>query len=211
MNPYEVLDVPRDADAATIKAAFRSKAQAAHPDKNPDDPDAHKRFQDIQEAYEILKNLARRAHYDATGGTDVPDQPVEERALALVKLVIGQVMNEIERGSVHGDFVSVMRQSLVNAKQHAVSERQACQARVAACERALKRYRFKGTGEDWVGTQLKMRQANAIKQADNMRKALEEFEAAVPMLDAMYEGISDQEAWEGAGPRRLSSSITFFS
>lgn len=61
---YEVLEVDRDADDAAIKMAYRKSALRWHPDKNPDNPDeAKKRFQVIQQAYEVLSDPQERAWY----------------------------------------------------------------------------------------------------------------------------------------------------
>lgn len=63
-DPYTVLGVPRGADAAAIKKAFRAKARTAHPDSNPNDPKAEERFKEINKAYEILGDAQKRARFD---------------------------------------------------------------------------------------------------------------------------------------------------
>ncbi|MBV9801989.1 MAG: molecular chaperone DnaJ, partial [Solirubrobacterales bacterium] len=64
---YEVLGVPRDADDATIKKAFRRLARELHPDVNRHDPDAEDKFKEAAEAYEVLSDTERRATYDRFG------------------------------------------------------------------------------------------------------------------------------------------------
>jgi molecular chaperone DnaJ len=54
LDPYRVLGVPRDADATTIRNAFRKLAFRHHPDRNPDSREAEERFKAIAAAYEIL-------------------------------------------------------------------------------------------------------------------------------------------------------------
>jgi molecular chaperone DnaJ len=66
-DPYEVLGVPRDADDAQIKKAFRRLARELHPDVNRHDPDAEEKFKEAAEAYEILNDQERRAMYDRYG------------------------------------------------------------------------------------------------------------------------------------------------
>ncbi|NDY42058.1 J domain-containing protein [Dissulfurirhabdus thermomarina] len=61
---YDVLGVSKDASADDIKKAFRRLARKYHPDVNPGDPEAERRFKEINEAYEILKDPERRAEYD---------------------------------------------------------------------------------------------------------------------------------------------------
>lgn len=60
---YKVLGIPRDADARTIKHAYRQKAKNVHPDRNGD-PAATRVFRAVAEAYEVLGDPARRARYD---------------------------------------------------------------------------------------------------------------------------------------------------
>jgi molecular chaperone DnaJ len=64
---YEVLGVPRNADEATIKKAFRRLARELHPDVNKNDPDAEEKFKEAAEAYEVLSDADRRATYDRYG------------------------------------------------------------------------------------------------------------------------------------------------
>lgn len=64
---YDVLGVPRDADEAAIKKAFRRLARELHPDVNRHDPDAEDKFKAAAEAYEVLSDPNRRATYDRYG------------------------------------------------------------------------------------------------------------------------------------------------
>jgi molecular chaperone DnaJ len=64
---YDVLGVPRDADEAAIKKAFRRLARELHPDVNSHDPDAEEKFKEAAEAYEVLSDADRRATYDRYG------------------------------------------------------------------------------------------------------------------------------------------------
>jgi molecular chaperone DnaJ len=63
---YEILDVSRDADEATIKKAFRRKARELHPDVNPD-RGAEAQFKECAEAYEVLSTAETRELYDRYG------------------------------------------------------------------------------------------------------------------------------------------------
>ena len=64
---YELLEVTRGADDATIKSSYRKLAMRWHPDKNPGDPEAEARFKAISEAYDCLKDPQKRAAYDRFG------------------------------------------------------------------------------------------------------------------------------------------------
>jgi molecular chaperone DnaJ len=61
---YAALGVPKDADAAAIKKAYRKLATELHPDKNPNNAEAEARFKDVSEAYDVLSDTKRRAEYD---------------------------------------------------------------------------------------------------------------------------------------------------
>lgn len=64
---YEVLGVGRDADATTIKKAYRQAALRFHPDKNPGDRAAEEKFKEASEAYEVLSDGEKRQVYDHYG------------------------------------------------------------------------------------------------------------------------------------------------
>jgi molecular chaperone DnaJ len=63
---YEILGVPRDADADAIKKAYRRLARQLHPDVNPD-PATQEKFKEVTRAYEVLSDAQKRAAYDRGG------------------------------------------------------------------------------------------------------------------------------------------------
>ncbi|WP_169166701.1 DnaJ C-terminal domain-containing protein [Cellulomonas taurus] len=69
---YAVLGVSKDADAATIKKAYRKLARTMHPDHNPGDASAEAKFKEVGEAYAVLSDPEQRQQYDQlramTGG-----------------------------------------------------------------------------------------------------------------------------------------------
>lgn len=66
-DPYKILGVERSAAADEIKRAYRRLAKESHPDRNPGDKSAEKRFKEIQAAYEVLGDADRRAQFDRFG------------------------------------------------------------------------------------------------------------------------------------------------
>jgi len=64
---YTLLGVDRDADSNTIKKAYRKQAMQYHPDRNPGDEEAERKFKEINEAYEVLKDEDKRAAFDRFG------------------------------------------------------------------------------------------------------------------------------------------------
>src|SRR5215510_8825995 len=64
---YETLGVPRTASEADIKKAFRKLAREHHPDVAKDKKKAEEKFKEINEAYEVLSDPAKRKKYDELG------------------------------------------------------------------------------------------------------------------------------------------------
>ena len=64
---YEMLGVARGASDDEIKKAFRKAAMQHHPDRNPGDAEAERKFKDLNEAYDVLRDGQKRAAYDRFG------------------------------------------------------------------------------------------------------------------------------------------------
>lgn len=67
---YTRLGLTKDATAEQIKRGYKFSSLRVHPDKNPNDPDAAKKFQEVNEAYVILSDEKKRKRYDLTGEID---------------------------------------------------------------------------------------------------------------------------------------------
>lgn len=64
---YAILGVPRTATTGEIRKAFRALARKHHPDRNPGDAEAERRFKEVSEANEVLADPAKRKQYDELG------------------------------------------------------------------------------------------------------------------------------------------------
>ena len=63
-DPYQVIGVARSASEADIKKAYRKRAKELHPDRNRDDPKAQDRFAELNTAYEVVGDEAKRKQFD---------------------------------------------------------------------------------------------------------------------------------------------------
>lgn len=75
---YKVLGVERSAAADQIKSAYRKLARKFHPDVNPNDKEAERRFKEINEAYQVLSDAEKRKKYDELGAEWERGAPEDE-------------------------------------------------------------------------------------------------------------------------------------
>src|ERR1700692_1307954 len=64
---YKILGIPKTASEEDVKKAYRKLARKLHPDLNPNDKEANKKFQQINEANEVLSDPEKRKKYDQYG------------------------------------------------------------------------------------------------------------------------------------------------
>lgn len=106
-DPYDILGIRRDASDEQIKAAYRKRAKAAHPDSGGDT----EAFGRLQKAYELLLDPVRRKLFDDTGyDVELTDAVDLQALVAIEKLITDMVLDEREPGTF--DPVAHMRASL---------------------------------------------------------------------------------------------------
>ncbi|MFI5113523.1 MAG: J domain-containing protein [Terriglobales bacterium] len=100
---YEVLGVKKKATKDAIRKAYRRLAMSLHPDRNIGDEAAAQRFKEVQTAYDVLSDAARRARYDATG--EVTDPKVVSEAAEIASILQPCLMNILHEAVKQGqDF-----------------------------------------------------------------------------------------------------------
>jgi curved DNA-binding protein CbpA len=165
---YEAIGVPRDASPEEIKRAHRREAKKNHPDRGGD----RARFQEIQLAYDTLKDEDRRRRYDQTGEASgaTPPDPATAQLATLIDSLIDKLISDgapIETADMRG-------------------------LAVEACDEKLREIRSnKGQVERWLSSARKLSQRfkrkRRAKGADLLRPALErkqrDLQEAIKRLD----------------------------
>jgi molecular chaperone DnaJ len=97
---YEVLGVSRTATAKEIAAAYRKKAIKFHPDSNPGDEDATRKFKQAAAAYEVLSDADKRARYDRYGHAGLEGSTTQFHDVEDILEAFGDMFG----GGIFGDF-----------------------------------------------------------------------------------------------------------
>lgn len=163
---YQVLGVPPTALAHQIKKAWRKLAQATHPDREGGD---ETRYKAIQTAYDVLGDEERRAKYDATGETTVPD--INAEMLQELFFAVIDSAQSIETQ----DVVKEVRGHLAAGAKQVASDRNGFEAKSAKVVKAKERLKFKGVGRNVLSDMLDAQQGEyvrAIEVCDTKSKKL---------------------------------------
>ena len=195
-NLYDSLGVPKDASADAIRAAYRKKAQANHPDKGGDVA----KFQAIQTAYDVLSDEKRRSRYDATGETD-QGQSVEGQA----RMYVASLLNAVMQGQADVRFVDVvatMRNQIAIDRNRVEAEKARLGAAVARRQEAMKRVTH-GVLSDMLDAEIK-RLEGMVAQCNAQHGV---FDAAEKLLEGQTYR-SDPKA-PPVGDHTFSNGSTF--
>ena len=132
---YSVLGVPKTASDADIKKAYRKLARKHHPDLNPNDEEAHKKFQQLNEANEILSDPDKRSQYDRYGekyGKDwqhgeqfETQQRQQQQRRSATSGASGGVEYDFSDGFGGGDFSDFLSSMFGNEGRSGAGRRQA--------------------------------------------------------------------------------------
>lgn len=176
-DPYDILGVARDAGEEQIKAAYRKRAKAAHPDSGGDT----ETFSQLQKAYELLLDPVRRKVFDDTGyDVELTDAVDLQALVAIEKLITDMVLDEREPGTF--DPVAKMRAALLEEIRKAHFSKSELERHSNRINLHLDRL-GKRPGKDVVGHMLRARIkaiATAISETESKIGA---NERACDMLD----------------------------
>lgn len=187
-NPYEILGVRRDASDDQIKAAYRRRAKATHPDSGGD-PAA---FGRVQKAYELLLDPVRRKVFDDTGYDVELADPVDLQALIVIEKLVNELtLDEREPGSF--DPLARMRSDLSEEMRKARFSKRELERHAARIEHHLERLDKRPT-TDILGSMLRAR-IKAITTAISETEA--KIKASERACEMLYDYSYEIDAHEG--------------
>ncbi|KAK4246492.1 X-domain of DnaJ-containing-domain-containing protein [Corynascus novoguineensis] len=142
---YDILGVKPTATELEIKKAYRKLAIIHHPDKNPNDPSAHEKFQEIGEAYQVLSDNDLRKAYDKFGKESArPSEGFVDPAEFFTSIFGGEAfMDWIGEISLMKDLTATMDITMAGAEE----EEEEAAAAAAAEGESSKDGEFPGTDE----------------------------------------------------------------
>jgi DnaJ-class molecular chaperone with C-terminal Zn finger domain len=188
MDLYETLGLDRDAQPDEIKRAYRKAAARTHPDAGGN-ADA---FADVNRAYMVLYDPAKRARYDALGDADTkPRDDLGPVVSIIVAAFDKAVVEAIQRGVENVDIVALARQSIRKDIAEGEMSNAGLREAVKRTKKVSHRLRFSGNGENFIGRaldeQIARHEANIAGNNERLallRKAVERLAEYVYYVDA---------------------------
>jgi curved DNA-binding protein CbpA len=174
---YEILGVPVDATDVQIKRAFRKGAKKMHPDHGGDP----EKFREINHAYEVLSDPARRQRYDDTGQSEDPKGPPPDQKLLII---LSSAICEIVGRNPLGCNVVQCTRDLLKAKIRALNNsseqhRQSARTLRGIAENVIR----DGDGENVVSAVLDSQAGQCESSSERLLAEADEFVKVLAMLD----------------------------
>lgn len=206
MDPYKTLKVPKNASAQAIRLAYRRLSLKYHPDRNIGDAKAEKAFKDVQAAYDVLGDAAKRAHYDATGEfrANQPDNtmaPVLAEACQCFAAVMQELLKN-GRDPLKENVAEAMRQM---ARKHALNLAKQQQELYSGAEHLksmLGRFLVDDGGENYLESMVKGQLAIVQEQIRRMEGQVElnkQLQALLKRFRFKYDPRKTDYGWSTAG------------
>lgn len=195
-DPYAELGLPRDADAADVKSAFRRRARETHPDTGGEAED----FNKVQRAHLILIDPQKRKRFDETGESDdeQPANPDVEAYQLIAMMLEGMAMGDGEL--VEADLLNHMRECMgsdIAKTKTIISKLKRGQDRTLKVQ---KRFTRNGPGENLIERMLDFQFSNFAERIRGFEKAITDRQRVIELL-AEYKFRRDE-------PRHMSILFT---
>ena len=130
---YEVLGVDKSADASTIKKAYYKLAKQYHPDVNPGDKEAEKKFKEINEAYAVLSDADKKAKYDQYGHAAFENGGAGGGYGAALRASTSATFSPRSSAETAAGSASAAAVSAAAVSAAAAAQTRRCGARICAC------------------------------------------------------------------------------
>ena len=196
---YEILGIKPSASKYQIKSAFRRLAKVHHPDRGGD----IEKFREIQEAYEVLLDPKRRAHYDATGEKEDMAEKQRQQQEAHEEIVMQQrvfmffdqrvVPMVITKSPFHtlDEYMDKLFKELHTTLKNNIKK---TNAEIEKYVAAKKLYKYKGDKVDVIGQILQ-------KKEEEMIQAIKETEKEIKFIE-ICQGIITEYEFAGEEKKR---------
>ena len=180
---YDILEVETDASPEEIKQAYKDRSKSTHPDRGGTD----QAFNEVNKAYMVLKNPAKRQRYDRgepVDSDDVKQQAFVSVAISSFKNALSQVRNSYKTV----DILEVSRE-IIRKDNHEVGRRiKGVTQAISVCEEVIKRLGRKHEGANLLKSVLE----NDLRQMKNDLNDMEHTiemnnEAIVFLAEFVYE------------------------
>lgn len=205
---YAVLGVPRDANTAAIRKAYRSVSKRAHPDGGG----SPERFRMVRQALEVLRDAARRKAYDETG--KIEDKPVDNEQseiMGLVSALLDAVLQNADQTGEPWEMIDIVQRMLRIAAENQIKmekQRRAMKDGVTRQRKLLKRFVLKAKAAGPVENRMETLMVGRIAFLEGQDRMavikLETMRKAVALIDE-YKFESEKSS-----ERRAASNIGNF-
>lgn len=179
---YDVLGVPADADAATIRKAYRRAAKKAHPDAGGNAED----FEKISRALRVLTDQRSRKEYDRTGD-DVDREPDNDfaQALSVVRQSLDAVLMQV-KDPTRIDLVAEMKKVLTKKKAEILHDIAGGTADIKRIRKIATRFKAKKKAPNYIGPML-------ASDADRIETGIKNAEEALALVKRASAILDDHE------------------
>ena len=211
LDLYTVLGVSRDADAQTIRRAFRKKVRSAHPDGGG----SAESFNALKMAYDILSDSALRRRYDETG--EVGDPSADPHLAKVIKLLTAgfdQALLELNTSGAfnEAEIIPLMAKALATSVAETNAQRIALEARVSQMQRLKNRF-LVIEGENLMETVVSKRITFFQQQIELLADRLRLFREALEVLERTrverFAALDDKSSSETSKLFDFSSLVRF--